>query len=250
VELLPDAHHHACRANLGFAAACNIGVRGALQAGAAATLLINPDIVTLPGFLNRLVGACTPLDEACAAPEVFWLWQPKRTWFAGAWRGRVPGTFVRRRPGDPRCAVDYLWATCLLVGRTVWQRATPFDPIYFLFYEDMDWCARARAAGVTPRVVADASAWHGAGGSTDPPLSAGLHSFRQFHMTRSGVVFDRRHGLVPPSVGGVVRAAAAVRTALGLAARGDGSGLAAHCRGYAAGWRLELPPPPWMGLEP
>jgi GT2 family glycosyltransferase len=236
-RLLPEAHLVFHPDNRGFACGCNTGVAAAIGDGAATVLLVNPDTLAAPGFVARLAGGAGSLTEACVSPEVFSLGESGRVWFAGAWRGRVPGTLVARPAGDVRPDVDYLWACCMLVGRDVWRRVGPFDAAYFLFYEDMDWCERAARCGVRPRIVPEAHLWHAEGGSCDRPGRRRLDGFRRYHRTRSSVLFDRRWGQVLPAVAGWTRLYAAARTAVGLAAAGDRDGLVAHAQGLRDGWR-------------
>lgn len=196
--------------NRGFAVAANRGLAMAWREGATAVLLLNPDTRFEPrGFLDGLLAGfdasaeAPSLAEACHAPEIFRLDRPERAWFNGAWsRGSRQ---IRRRAGDARTAVDVVWATCLLLGRETWRRVGPFDEAYFLFYEDMDWCRRARWAGVRPRIQPGARIWHAVGGSMGGEASP----LRQMHMARSGL---RYHAASGP--------AALVAQGLRLAARG------------------------------
>jgi len=43
--------------------------------------------------------------------------------------------------------VDWATGCCLLIRRACWRQLGGLDPDYFLYYEDVDFCHRARAAG-------------------------------------------------------------------------------------------------------
>lgn len=247
-RLLPRGRQRPRPANGGFAAGCNLGIAAAVDAGAEAVLLVNPDTVTLPGFVGRLVAGAGDLAGACASPEVFCLSEPRRAWFAGAWRGRWPGTIVRRPPGSSRCEVDYLWACCMLVGRQAWQRVGLFETAFFLFYEDMDWCERARRLGVRMRIVPAARLWHAVGRSSGSPGTVRRDAFRRYHMSRSAALYDRRWGHAPPGMSGWLRMAAAARTAVQLAVAGDQDALVAHVRGVRDGLRAHVDMPVLEGV--
>lgn len=234
-EHMPAANLIEAEGNRGFAAGCNLGASAAFDRDADAVLMINADTGFARDFLQRLL---PPVDlvDACHAPEIFRMDDRDRLWFAGAWRGRLPGRLHLRRSGDPRTEVDYLWACCLLIGRRVWHKVGAFDSRFFLYYEDMDWCDRARRVGVVPRIVPGARLYHIIGatlGGPDTPK-------RRYHMTRSGVLYA--HGV--RSAGGrelgagAIRTAIDMRAALRLALRGDRAGLAAHRAGWRDGWRL------------
>lgn len=231
--MLPEAILRPSPRNLGFAGGCNVGIEAALACGAQAVLLMNSDTLFGPEFLVCLLRG-VDIATACVSPEIFRCRAPGRLWFGGAWDGRWPGTLRLRRAGDPQVVVDYLWACCMLVGREVWSAVGLFDPTYFLYYEDTDWCLRARQAGVQLQVAPDARLWHAVGGSfgrADAPL-------RRYHLARSSVLFHHRQGHVLPSLAGWIRLQRATRTAVALAARGDLPGLRAHWRGLCDGLRL------------
>jgi N-acetylglucosaminyl-diphospho-decaprenol L-rhamnosyltransferase len=145
--------------NPGFGAACNAGVAQARQ---PVTVLLNPDCELLDGGLSVL---------AQAAAEREALWVPRLVGPGGAPERSahpLPGTLgallgaplhppaapaaLRERlepwrAGVPR-PVGWAVAACLAARTELLRRLGPFDARQFLFYEDMDLCLRARAAGV------------------------------------------------------------------------------------------------------
>jgi GT2 family glycosyltransferase len=61
-------------------------------------------------------------------------------------------------------AVDYVAACACLVRAEAIRRCGTMDSSYFLYWDDIDWCARMRAAGYRIEALADAVAWHVGGG--------------------------------------------------------------------------------------
>jgi GT2 family glycosyltransferase len=145
--------------NPGFGAACNAGVA---QARHPVTVLINPDCELLDGGLGAL---------AQAAAEREALWVPRLEGRDGAPERSahpLPGTLgallgaalhppaapvaLRERLEPWRAElprpVGWAVAACLAARTGLLRRLGPFDVRQFLFYEDMDLCLRARAAGV------------------------------------------------------------------------------------------------------
>ena len=43
--------------------------------------------------------------------------------------------------------VDWVLGACLMIRRQAWEAVGPLDEGFFMYYEDIDWCYRARAAG-------------------------------------------------------------------------------------------------------
>ena len=63
-------------------------------------------------------------------------------------------------------ARDYLSGACLCISRGAWEAVGPFNEKLFLYYEDVEWCLRARALGVPLTVALDAHAAHSGGASS------------------------------------------------------------------------------------
>jgi len=157
-------------ANLGFARACNAGIE---RAGAAdLVFVVNQDAVVARDTLERLAlfmagraraGAVGPRTLSLAplpggAPRLL---------YAGSWRTwlplrqRVPG-IERADPGGAGGAVrvDYLWGHGAMFRREALRQVGGFDEKYFLYYEDLDLCARLAAAGWELWCDRGALMWH------------------------------------------------------------------------------------------
>jgi N-acetylglucosaminyl-diphospho-decaprenol L-rhamnosyltransferase len=152
--------------NPGFGAANNAGLE---RATGDVTAMLNPDIVLAPGALRALAGAARARD-ALHVPR---LRDPDGTPqdsvhpLPGArlnlLRAIAPGP-IRRRLGERAQG----WAiAAAMVARTGTLRALgPFDPGAFLFFEDLDLCLRAGAAGVPVALHRDVAVTHAGGHST------------------------------------------------------------------------------------
>ena len=174
--------------NRGFAAAVNQGVA---TLDTEFLLLLNPD--------TRLQTSIRPLQEACSKPgvglatgrlldtsgsiqtgfNVRALPSPLTLIFEVLGFNRVfPWTGVNRRyrcadfnPDQP-ADIQQPAGAFLLFRRDVWQRLNGFDPEFHpLWFEDVDFCKRAREAGFRIRYVPEAAAVHHGGHSVSklPP---------------------------------------------------------------------------------
>jgi GT2 family glycosyltransferase len=90
---------------------------------------------------------------------------------------------------DGRCgtaprAVDFVSGCALMAPLAVIDRVGGFDPRFFAYYEEAEWCVRATRAGYTIRHVPLAKAWHKAAPSTQP---ASL--LTHYYMTRNRLLF-------------------------------------------------------------
>jgi GT2 family glycosyltransferase len=154
-------------ANLGFAAAVNVGL-ARLPDPARDVLLLNPDARIDPAELERLHAELLARpDLACAAPaqhfpgstspsRARWPWHTP----AGAWAEAIGLT--RRRLASSRY---YVGGAVLLLRKAALAEVGTFDERFFLYSEDEDWQRRAVQRGWHVWLCPDVVAEHGAGGT-------------------------------------------------------------------------------------
>jgi GT2 family glycosyltransferase len=142
--------------NRGFAGGANAGLGRAFEDGAEHAVLLNDDLLVDLGCIEALVAAAG--EGGAASPRID---GPPGFAFAGGELETERG-FGRHVEG----ASDYLSGACLCIGRAAWERVGPFNEQLFLYYEDVEWCLRARALGVPLTVVLDACASHTGGASS------------------------------------------------------------------------------------
>jgi GT2 family glycosyltransferase len=146
--------------NAGFAAANNAGIR---RTSAPLVLLLNSDTRVPPGAIDRLVDRLTATGAAVAGPRLVdgrgWpevshgpmlsplaeLRQRARVRRAET---RTPAArrFVERLLADEQ-EVDWVSGACLLVRREAAVDVGLLDERYFMYEEDVDFCAAIRARG-------------------------------------------------------------------------------------------------------
>jgi GT2 family glycosyltransferase len=162
----------ACR---GFAANVNAGIRA--LGGGRYVLLLNPDVICIPGLLDRLVSFMDEHpDTGIAAPQLFY---PDGTVQPNVRRFPRPATLALRAlhidavwksPGLRRylmegerpaaSPVDWVTGAALMARRAAVESVGLLDERYFLYWEDLDWCYRMRRAGWSVHQVPQARAIH------------------------------------------------------------------------------------------
>ncbi len=195
--------------NLGFAGGCNLGIR---EAAGDFILLVNPDIVfdddavcrieerlrrdTDVGIggisLKNLDGtqqACVwrfprPLDQVLLllkVPHLFPDIGPIRRW--------LMKDFDYARTAD----VDQVMGAFFCIRREVIGKIGPLDDGFFMWYEEVDFCKRAKDAGWKVRYYADVSARHKKGSSFEAVATLK----KQAMVRRSLRRYMRKHYGVP-----------------------------------------------------
>ena len=148
-------------ANIGFAGASNVGIR---QTCGELVLLLNPDTVVPVGALDTLIASLDARpDAAVVGPRLVDASRRAEVSFGtmigplaelrqkllvkGNDRG-VPlvGAYVDGLTRRAR-EVDWVSGACLLVRRADAEAAGLFDERYFMYSEDVDFCAAIRARG-------------------------------------------------------------------------------------------------------
>ncbi len=164
-----------------YAAASNQGIR---TATGWFVLLLNPDTIMPVGGIDALVAFLVSHPDAAAVapmlilpdgarqsslrefPGLDVLWYDllrlsflfPRSRIFGRWRmGYFDGQTARR--------VDQPMASCLLIRREAFDRVGNFDESYPMFFNDVDWCKRAKDAGLSIWYTSDVRVGH-KGGAT------------------------------------------------------------------------------------
>ncbi|MFN2544505.1 MAG: glycosyltransferase family 2 protein [Actinomycetota bacterium] len=165
-EAFPDVPVLRADTNLGFAGGMNLGIRRALQEGAAFVWLLNNDTevepLALQGLLreagNERVGIVgSVLRSAWDHDEI-------QAWGGGSigrWLG-LTELWTSPRTTPP----DYVTGASMLLRRRMLEGIGLLDERYFLYFEDADLSLRAAAAGWRLAVAGASVVYHHGGAST------------------------------------------------------------------------------------
>jgi hypothetical protein len=183
--------------NLGFSRGNNEGIRRALERGADFVLLLNNDTTVDPALVGRLVDAIQSSDGiGIVGPKIYYAFPPDRIWFAGGeislYRGVSRHIGIRERDTgryDAVRDVDYVTGCALMARRGVFDAIGGLDPVFAAYYEDADFCVRARRAGFRVVYVPSGKVWHKISASTGGQLGAAKVSRK----LRSTFVFLKRY---------------------------------------------------------
>jgi len=182
-------------ANLGFAAGNNVGLRYAQAHGYDYVLLLNNDTEVAPDMLDHLVNAAeTDRRIAAVGPIIYYHAAPRRVWSAGGsidWQHgicRMAGEEEDCGQYVPR-TVDFITGCTMLIRVAALQRIGLFDERFFMYFEETEWCVRARRAGYSCFFTPAAKVWH------KIPLNARFdREYLAYYMTRNRLLFLRATG--------------------------------------------------------
>lgn len=148
--------------NLGFAAGNNIGIRFALEKFADYVFLLNNDATVETDTLSKLVDQAEKNPTAGIISPLILKEKNGSVWFGGGeilWKKMQAGHKTYRGQKDP-FATEYVSGCAMLISKAVFKKIGLFDEAYFLYYEDADFCYRAKKAGFSANVLPAALAYH------------------------------------------------------------------------------------------
>jgi len=154
--------------NIGSAAGNNQGFDLAYRLGAEWVLLLNNDTIVSEDFFDQIdLALAENHDYVILSPAIFYYSDPEILWHLGAYA--IPGTLLARNlyqkkkiPDNlPRIfPVDFVTTCAILIHKKVYQTIGLFDPQYIIYWEEVDFCHRAREAGYKIAILTQAKLWH------------------------------------------------------------------------------------------
>jgi N-acetylglucosaminyl-diphospho-decaprenol L-rhamnosyltransferase len=190
--------------NRGFGAACNQGAAGS---DSDFLLFLNPDTRLMPGSLELPVRYLQSPEHAAvgivgiqlldmdghvarntARAPTAWSMIGNSLGVDRVIPALFPPHFVTEWAHDETRDVDQVMGAFFLVRRAVFERLGGFDERFFVYYEDLDFAARARALGFSSVYLAGAQAFHRGQGTTENATAR-----RTFYFSRSKILFARKH---------------------------------------------------------
>ena len=179
--------------NRGFAAACNQGIQAAQKEHAGCFVwLLNNDTEPTPTALEKLLekatdthagitGSCIKKDNCDFSGGVCFI-HPK---FAT----------VRRPVSTEETGFDYVEGSSFLISPECLQKTRLLSEDYFLYFEESDYCLKAKRNGFTLAWATDSVIYHDIGSSTGSEIAKGeVPYFIDCLMIRNRIYFAFRNG--------------------------------------------------------
>lgn len=190
--MFPEIHLIQEDKNTGFCAGNNIAIRYCLmQKDCQYILLINNDVVVERDFLIYLIRYLDIHANSVVSPKINCYLRPHiiqtlggRIFLGGAKNiGKNKKSECFSQISHP----DFLSGTCFMARREIVERVGFFNEKYFAYFEDADWCLRARKLGYELTVIPDSIIYHRHSQSTKKTF------FKIFLISRNSVYFARKN---------------------------------------------------------
>lgn len=179
--------------NLGFAGGNNIGLKAA---SGDFYFLLNNDTILYPDFLEPIVEFMVSHPNAgMASPKILY---PDETTiqFGGAigispftGRGKCLGIHEKDEGQYDHCyETDLGHGAALIISRQAVEKAGLMPEVYFLYYEEHDWCEIVKRAGFKMYFIGTSKVIH------KESVTTGSESpLKVYYMTRNRLIFMRRN---------------------------------------------------------
>lgn len=188
----------AAETNLGFGAGCNLGIKYVYQANPQALIwLLNPDTTIEPDAVAYIMECFQQnLDLAILGTKI--RDAQGNIWFSkgkfNPWIGSLPHQSQNMDNGGGRVKIipcRWVSGCSMILNLARFDRCPKFDPHYFLYYEDNDFCERYYQRGYQIAITQDVLVTHLVSATTHKDKMA---KFR--HATYSKLYFLKQHGTV------------------------------------------------------
>lgn len=193
-EQFPNVQLIRSAENLGFAGGNNLGIA---VAKGKYLLFLNNDTEVDPGFLEPLVELFEANPAAgIASPKIVFYGTDNVIQYAGCgginpWTGRsVTFGLMEKDEGqhNKSFATELIHGAAMMVPMEVIRKVGLMPELYFLYYEELDWCEMIKRAGYQSHYVAEGTVYH------KESMSVGQGSvMRTYYMYRNRLLYIRRN---------------------------------------------------------
>ncbi len=178
--------------NQGFASGNNIGIKSALNSGCSYIWILNNDTIVFPDSLHALIRKAIKLERSkvLVGSVLYFYDRPDQIQAYGGGRfSYITGnSYSLKHKGK----FDYLTAASLLVPAAAFKEVGLLDENFFMYWEDTDFCVRAKKKGYHLAVAEDSTVLHKHNSSTNR-VNLTNSNFRDIHTARGAIRFYFKH---------------------------------------------------------
>ncbi|HYG37027.1 MAG TPA: glycosyltransferase family 2 protein [Cytophagales bacterium] len=182
------------KVNLGFAGGNNLGIK---ESKGKYLFFVNNDIEITSDAIERILEVFATYPEAGAvSPKFHYYFHPNLIEYAGynpvsiytAKNTPVGGHEIDRGQYEEISETHYAHGGGMCVPRNVIEQVGMWPEVFFLYYEEFDWCEQIKKAGYKIYYQPKATIFH------KESLTVGKGSLlKTYYLTRSRILFMRRN---------------------------------------------------------
>jgi GT2 family glycosyltransferase len=159
-------------------------------------LLLSNDVVVAPDFVDELLKPAENNTKiGVLGPLVYHYYDPERIQSAGGEILWKKGEIVQKnrddlelKSEDELVDVDYITGCAIMGSKDVFSKIGLLKERYRAYWEDVEWCVRAKKAGYKIACVPKAHIWH-----KESVTTKKTNGFVEYHYIRNKLWFLREH---------------------------------------------------------
>jgi GT2 family glycosyltransferase len=148
----PKVYYLKSPKNLGFAGGNNQGIKKALALGASHILIINPDVTVGKTFFTPLMKHFEDKEVGLVAPAILHTQKDQKVYgLEGKVNWHLAKPEHRNLPSlksQTPIVSEFVTFACVLISKETFEKAGLLDSLYFMYFEDVDYCLTAGKAGM------------------------------------------------------------------------------------------------------
>lgn len=191
----PEVRFIRSEKNLGFAGGNNLGIREAIG---EYLFLVNNDTEFTPYLIKSLVSVLDSNSKIGAiSPKILYFDKPDIIQYAGftrmnmyTGRNRCIGKMEQDRGqyDNTTGPTGFVHGAAMMIRKEAVNKAGLMPELFFLYYEEMDWCEKIRKVGFEVWIEPKAKIYH------KESMSVGKKSLlKEYFMCRNRILFIRRN---------------------------------------------------------
>lgn len=189
-----DIYFYQNGVNSGYTGGNNIGLKLALRMSIDYCLILNPDTIVDKDCIENLVTGAEKLKAGIVGPKIHFS-GTENIWYAGGLMDLENVLGKHRGVNEKDIGqyeemeeTDYVTGAAMLISIDVIKKVGFFDERFFLYYEDSDFCMRAKKAGSKIFYIPEALVYH------ENAKSSGLgSSLQDYFITRNRMIFASKY---------------------------------------------------------
>ncbi len=179
--------------NIGYAGACNLGIKKAVEMGADYICLLNNDTIVLPDTSSILINSFDLQNGiGIVGPKIIYHNDQNKIWFGGGKlllnkgaktihldMNKTENVGTEQRSVLNSKEVDFITGCALMAKREVFEKVGLLNEKYFAYFEEVDLCYRAKKAGYKIFYIPQSKLYHKVSSTTKKYFS-GLINYYKF----------------------------------------------------------------------
>lgn len=181
--------------NLGYAGGNNVGIQIAMQNGAKYIGILNNDIKAESNLISEMIKAFEGDEKLGMAGPAICEWEKDEIQSAGANVNMfTTNTTLNYRSQNyqmiPKTPIecDYVGGAAMFVRKKVIEDIGNIPEIYFLFFEETEWCIHARKKKYKVQCIPSVRIWHKESSAVNK-----ISDMKLYYQDRNKVIFEKRN---------------------------------------------------------